>query len=228
MRTKHNLPDVGGHADEVAAVEKRLGLTLPPSVREFVAFAHDLSAHQQGKMGIFRDGYLVEEVPDQPAVSLIELSEGTARWAIQRDDISEPNPPVHVYVDSQGEADERFVQGLWPPSPSLTEFMFNYALSNARFGGGLIEVHTPDVENVIATLTAQCGAPISLRSSFPFSNAPDRMLFEVVNFAAVLSDERVCIQAARSVSEAQVPKAIWDIVGDTKGSGVFAKRSSKK
>ncbi len=36
------VPDVGGREDEVRAEEARLGLTLPASVREFVAFAHDL------------------------------------------------------------------------------------------------------------------------------------------------------------------------------------------
>src|SRR5947209_2954196 len=40
----HGLPlgDVGGRAGEVREVEARLGRTLPPSLREWVAFAHDV------------------------------------------------------------------------------------------------------------------------------------------------------------------------------------------
>jgi len=39
----HGIPmgDIGGHADEVRAVEERLGRTLPPAVREWVAFAEE-------------------------------------------------------------------------------------------------------------------------------------------------------------------------------------------
>src|SRR5262249_17492289 len=38
----HALPDVGGHREEVARIERRVGLPLPPSVREWVAYGHDL------------------------------------------------------------------------------------------------------------------------------------------------------------------------------------------
>ncbi len=36
------MPDVGGRPEEVRAAEARLGVALPPSVREYVAYAHDV------------------------------------------------------------------------------------------------------------------------------------------------------------------------------------------
>ena len=42
------VPDVGGQRDVIAREEARLGLTLPESVRELIAFAHDVKAHGTG------------------------------------------------------------------------------------------------------------------------------------------------------------------------------------
>src|SRR3954468_15073383 len=39
------VPDVGGWRPEVRQTEDRLGLALPPSVREYVAYAHDLGEY---------------------------------------------------------------------------------------------------------------------------------------------------------------------------------------
>ena len=39
-----HVPDIGGHRVEIEQAEERLGLELPPSLREFVAYVHDIGA----------------------------------------------------------------------------------------------------------------------------------------------------------------------------------------
>jgi uncharacterized protein (TIGR02996 family) len=127
--TGEPMPDVGGHADEVAETEKRLGLTLPQSVREFVAFAHDLCPNRGGRVGAFyRDIYTLEAVLGQPALSLVLQGEGDIHWAIRHSDLRSPNPPVYAYCQDYdgGGASEAFVPAPTAPNSTVTEFVFLY------------------------------------------------------------------------------------------------------
>jgi uncharacterized protein (TIGR02996 family) len=103
--TGEPMPDVGGHVDTVAETEKRLGLTLPASVREFVAFAQDLNTKRPGQgKSFYRDGSTLETVPGHPALSLVLQAEGDMHWAVRHADLKAPNPPVYAYcMDYEGD-----------------------------------------------------------------------------------------------------------------------------
>jgi uncharacterized protein (TIGR02996 family) len=91
------LPDVGGRPGEIRAAESRVGVTLPPSVREYIAYAHDVFP-EPGYRIVFRDPYVMERMPGHLAVSLMIQSEGDIHWAVQLADLGDPDPPVHTYV----------------------------------------------------------------------------------------------------------------------------------
>jgi uncharacterized protein (TIGR02996 family) len=95
----HGIPmgDVGGRPEEVRAVEGRLGVILPPSVREYVAYAHDVFPQPDYRI-VLRDGYVLERMPDHRAVSLLIQGEGDMQWAVRLADLGAPDPPVHTYV----------------------------------------------------------------------------------------------------------------------------------
>jgi uncharacterized protein (TIGR02996 family) len=127
----HGIPmvDVGGRPNEIQEAEQRLGVKLPPSVREFVAFAHDVFPRPDYRV-VLRDGYLMQRMPNSPAISLMIQGEGDMQWAVQLADLADPDPPVHTYVfdpeDSGPDETRPFVS--YPnlrPVP-LSKWMFDY------------------------------------------------------------------------------------------------------
>lgn len=128
--TGQPMPDIGGRQKEIEETERRLGLTLPPSVREYVAFAHDLPrpAGEHG-IGIFRDPYTMEPVLGHPALSLIIQAEQDVHWAVLLDDLHCDDPPVHTYFLNYDHDDGTFEPSRSPPSRGVTDFLFDYMWS---------------------------------------------------------------------------------------------------
>lgn len=94
------MPDVGGRPEDVRAEEERLGVALPPSVREFVAFAFDVSPSPGSR--VLSGGYRMEWVTSQPAIALmVDLGENF-QWAVRFTDLGAPDPPVHTYSRGHG------------------------------------------------------------------------------------------------------------------------------
>jgi len=224
----HPMPDIGGHADEVSEVEERIGRKLPHSVREFVAFSHDLSRRTQGYMRTFRDEYTMVVVPDQPAVSLILQAEGDVHWGTRFRDLRRNDPPVHSYLDGMGESDERFILSDHAPSPTLTEFFFQYAILYAPRSRCSIKIRIRDVEAAKTTLAADFAPPTQLRTSFPFATSELSYLYEVTNALAWLKGDRLTFEASRTATAKLIHNAVWELFGDRKGPGVFAKRPRRK
>ena len=130
------MPDAGGRAAEVAAVEALLGRAFPAAIQEWIAFALDI-ADGPGKANvILRDPFNTDETvagwPNLGVVSLLEQAEGDILWAVPADRMAEPDPPVQVHqLDYEG--DEEY----GPVGESLgavTEFAFVYLAS--YLGGG--------------------------------------------------------------------------------------------
>ena len=98
----HGIPmdDVGGHQDAIAKLEKQHNVTLPPSFREWIAFAHDLLDAE--KFGIvMRDGYHFENlvgVTGVEAFSLMLQAEGDLlrRPEEAPEPSRPPRDPVHA------------------------------------------------------------------------------------------------------------------------------------
>lgn len=131
------MPDVGGRAEEIRAAEERFGVSLPPSVREYVAFAHDVFPWC-GDGLVLRDELTLERMADQPAFSLLILSEGDIHWAVLSADLSEADPRVHTFVlDVVSNAPDgmaRFVPDPNSVAVPVSEWMLGYAEAYSRRG----------------------------------------------------------------------------------------------
>jgi uncharacterized protein (TIGR02996 family) len=91
------MGDVGGRRKEVAKEQRRLGRQLPPSVREFVAYAYDVSPEETPRF-VFEDNrYEMEPVDDYPALALLVFLQRDMYWAVHYDDLGRDDPPVHLY-----------------------------------------------------------------------------------------------------------------------------------
>jgi uncharacterized protein (TIGR02996 family) len=132
----HGVPmgDVGRHADVIAATEAELGLALPPSFREWIAFASDLMDRKKFDR-VLRDCYEVRDLDDLSAVSLMIQGEADYYWAVKKEHLTLPDPPVHGYsLDYEGDADRFIEQG--PFAPHVTSFVFRHMLSYCHGKGG--------------------------------------------------------------------------------------------
>jgi hypothetical protein len=136
----HGIPmdDVGGRQDEVQAVEQRLGRKLPPSVREYIAFAHDEASPAQPRV-LFRDVYTLQPMEEHQALSVMMIAEGNAQWAIRYAHLQQRDPPVYLYHWPEGDY-TRFVpaEGPGPESRTLTGFVLGlvtaYPMGCGEFG----------------------------------------------------------------------------------------------
>jgi uncharacterized protein (TIGR02996 family) len=126
----HGIPmgDVGGRQAEVREAEQRLGRALPPSLREYVAYAHDVAP--PGQFGVVhRDYYTMEPLAGQPALSVMALAEGDLSWAIHNDDLGLDDPPVYGYFWADGAgAGARYApaDGDGPESGTLSDFVLGF------------------------------------------------------------------------------------------------------
>ncbi|MGL6074745.1 MAG: TIGR02996 domain-containing protein [Fimbriiglobus sp.] len=209
------MPDVGGHRDKVAEAERRLGLTLPPSVQEYIAFAHDLP--QSGEFSpesreVYREFYSMEAVPGQPALSILELFEGDWRWGIPLDLLQQEGPPVQTY-DMQPHADGSYENALFAPVRDrplvpLTEFIFwqvhRYADESSGYAGEM-SVNVEDIEQTQSLL----------REQFSYhSEIGGRTYYETSNLSAWLripgyhSAGRVEVRPFRPITEEQMPECV--------------------
>jgi len=96
-----SLGDVGGRADEIRGVEARLGRSLPPSVREFVAFAYD-ARRQSDYHEVFREVFQMLELAGCEAICLLLQCEGEYYWAVRYSDLGVADPPVHAFHGEVG------------------------------------------------------------------------------------------------------------------------------
>ena len=115
-------------------IEARLGLPLPPSIREWVAFS--LAAGQIERNFSFRDSLEIEKLADHDAISLLWQGEADYIWAVEMTHWSEADPPVVAYYLDHDQRPERFeLHGPWAPTVSAfaLEYLFTWISSN---GGG--------------------------------------------------------------------------------------------
>jgi uncharacterized protein (TIGR02996 family) len=131
------LPDVGGRSAEVHEVEVRLGRQLPPSVREWVAFAHDV--RPQDFFFVLRDVYQMIKIDGQNAISLLLQCEADLHWAILHSDLQEDDPPVYEFGwdFSLPDPESAFVlRSPVPASSTVSTFALGYSLSCTHAPGG--------------------------------------------------------------------------------------------
>lgn len=140
---------------EIDELERSAGVTLPPSAREWCAFA---LASQTLEHFSWRDCLVVEPVPGHEAVSLLLQGEGDYYWAIETKNLTQPDPPVIGYsldYDSDESAFER--AGTW--APSVTAFALDYFLSYLQSPGGGFAVRQSSKSFDRDKLVADFGEP---------------------------------------------------------------------
>jgi uncharacterized protein (TIGR02996 family) len=157
-----SLGDVGRRTAAIQAEEARLGRTLSPSLREWVAYAYDVSgasdAHQV--LLVLRDNYQLTELQGHDAVSLLLRGEGDYHWAVRHEHLNLNDPPVYGYGWDGGHVsadDDAYTFTLDPRSPlapGVTAFTLDYALSYAHGAGGEFWVEVYDRGRVLDDLAA--------------------------------------------------------------------------
>jgi uncharacterized protein (TIGR02996 family) len=196
------MGDVGGRLEEVRAEEQRLG-PLPPSVREYVAYAHDV-APEFGFGTVHRDEYTMRRMEGHEALSLMIIGEGNVQWAVRDADFALEDPPVHVYYWAEGD-DTRFVPApVSPAYPTLTDFVL-----------GFVTAYQPDAGSFAIRMGDPHWVRGELEAAFPVRLARERgTLYEGDGvIASLYADHQpgttlsVCVH--RSMTWERVPFFLW-------------------
>jgi hypothetical protein len=215
------MPDIGGRTGEIRQSEAELGRTLPPSLREWVAFAHDVRS-SPNYHNVLRDVYQMQELEGHSAVSLLLQSEGDYHWAVRHADFTIPDPPVYGFhwdIDNYDES--TFVpDSANPVAASITSFALGYVIANTRGEGGRFNTVVPDPARLIRKLEA----------AFPVRCRIDEMeIFEGDNIQVRLHhwlprELMITVVLFKPMSREAVPTFLWDYThnGGT-FSGMFAR-----
>lgn len=207
-----SLGDVGGRKNEVRATEKRLGRTLPPSLREWVAFAFDFRKNPDDTC-VFRDGYRMTELAGHPAVSLLLQCEGDYHYAVRHQDFELDDPPVYGFLfdydnDAPEAAENKFIMDRnHPLTPTLTEFVLQYGMSCTRGKGGGFgtEVAKP------AKLRRDLIAAFDVRAQFGNMELfeSDNLLIRLGRSIWTQSDS-INVEMLKPAPTKTIPEFLWD------------------
>ncbi|MBY0230221.1 MAG: hypothetical protein K2W96_13140 [Gemmataceae bacterium] len=160
------MPDVGGRQEEIRAEEERLGMTLPPSVREYVAFAYDAgTALPAGGRIIYRDPYALDRIAGQPALSLMTIAEGNLCWAVRDEDVVHDDPAIHEYVWPEGSF-SRYVP-YEPDGDEDADELAESVVSASRFVLGFVEDYSHDQAHYYATISDPASFRTTLDAILP-------------------------------------------------------------
>lgn len=135
----HGIPmcDVGGRLAEVDATERRLGRQLPASLREYVAYAHEVAS--SCKVGVSHRDDITMELRNGLSSLTVMFWERMQRWAIPYRHLSEEDPPVSSYCAAYIDDDEEElpIEGTDPTAESLSDFVLavvdDYKPKGGRF-----------------------------------------------------------------------------------------------
>ncbi|SOD15112.1 hypothetical protein [Pedobacter xixiisoli] len=127
----YQLPEeanFGFSADEIAALEKSLGLALPVALKHYylnlgknesINTSHNQLLKPATEVGFSEDRYLM----------IFEENQGVVSWGIKEEDLAQENPPVWGNYGTEEEPD-------WYVEASTTEnFFLLMAVYNGTFGG---------------------------------------------------------------------------------------------
>lgn len=179
--TGEPVPDVGGHAERVAETERRLGVSLPACVREYVAFGFDWNhIRQRRKRRSHPRVHALHPMPGQPVLSFNR--QGYFQFGLRVGDFTPTSdPPVVRYLpawNDQGEPDTgRYELASDQPQASFTQFVFTQAFGLLAARSGELSDDIRRVDEVRARLHEQ----------FPHvSTIGGAELFEAADLSATL------------------------------------------
>src|SRR5262245_31085551 len=198
------MGDVGGRAAEVEKAERRLKRPLPPSVREWVAYSHDLKARK--RFGdLLRDCYTVQILEDLSALSLLIQWERDRLWAVKRENLQADDPPVDEYVRDWDHGGNPFVHDdRQPVIPHVTTFVFkrlSYFLSS---GQG---------RNLGRRVEGIAGLIRRLEAAFPVRSEFDGVrIFEADNLFLRVSGDRVWLDTHGARGSLAPPECLPELM----------------
>ena len=221
-----SVPDVGGRRDLIAREEARLGLTLPQSVRELIAFAHDVYFDWTGS---HRDRTVLSnrmngEVHFLEAERILLLScylgPGVDYYGIEIADLDHPDPPVAYFTDDDGNGP---VRQPAHSAPTVTRWIFGQLIGRL-FGYRSIDGQPLEPHTYIGRLSA------GLRIQAYFD---DQFFYESDELLAYTSSDpsadgvgaaaRVSVMSRRQVPSGSLPDFLFESDPPTRSSG-FTRR----
>ncbi|MBX7220007.1 MAG: TIGR02996 domain-containing protein [Blastocatellia bacterium] len=212
----HGIPlgDVGRYQEKVQETESQLHRSLPPAVKEWIAFSHELlEAGWFG--GVLRDDYWVEDLVEHNNVSLLIQCEGDFYWAVKNEYLSEDDPHVTGYLlDDEGGLDDSFTEnGI--EAASITDFVFCHVngCSHGHGGGFRVEVPASEVQEKL---------DVTFGRSSGFG---DFRVYEAPNLFITLhpseeeeTEASLHVEVWKPEAVDTIPKFLWDYL---KGGGMF-------
>jgi uncharacterized protein (TIGR02996 family) len=207
--------DVGGRQREIQNAERQLKVKLPPAVREWIAYTHDLKeqdafddVQRVAYDGAPLDSYEVTKLKDFAAVSLLLMGGGDAMyWAVRKKHLRLPDPPVDWYgLDDERARGGRFVH-IRPWPQHVTSFAFEHFFGYIHGAGGgfwvSVEANAKDLQQ--------------LAEAFPVhSQFGDLRVFERPNMIARLDANRfgegstLHFDVWKKVRRKAVPDFLWE------------------
>ncbi|MBI4747511.1 MAG: hypothetical protein HY774_03440 [Acidobacteria bacterium] len=185
-------------------LEAELGITLPPSAREWCFFGW--SASELDEYFSFRDGPLfVQSIPEHNAIALLTQAEGDVWWAIETQDLDKDDPPIVVYFLNY-EGDEEWFEKRGMQSPTVSAFAFDYFLAYMDSPGGGFAVGTDSFPYDRTALAADFGEPTQFGDTEYFLR--DEILVFTSNNPISWHHEVVKVEFQRRIPVQQLPPSI--------------------
>jgi uncharacterized protein (TIGR02996 family) len=159
------VPNVGGRAAEVRQAEERLGLKLPPAVREVIAYVHDIGDYPTPAYDLPRAPslfhcahYQLNHLHHHPAISLIYYTLDCGVLGTRLADLARPDPPTWFYYEAY-DHDGNYVPLPEPRphrdptsvAPRVTLSIFQNLLIELPTAGSM-EILRADVGDLLARL----------------------------------------------------------------------------
>ncbi|MBO0697607.1 MAG: TIGR02996 domain-containing protein [Zavarzinella sp.] len=203
----HGKPmgDVTGDADDVRALEERLGYAFPPAVREWGAFAGEFRKDSEFPV-VLRDLYFLGPVEDESGISLLLQADGDGfGWAVRYEDLGNPDPLVYEYgseLAGLGNPYRDHNQALY----TVTAFFLAYVWGNVHGQGGSLGVEVDDPAPLIRELEATFPAQSRYRNI---------VIYEADDFLVQLYDNPgramgLEVEVARPMPREAVPAFLWE------------------
>jgi uncharacterized protein (TIGR02996 family) len=167
-----DVPDVGGRQKEVRQAKERLGLELPPSLREYVAYAHDLGDYGTGtgdprySPALFHCAYYqLDRLRFHPAVGLINFTLDDSCLGVALEDLDAPDPPTSFFAEAYEDNVEYDPSGVpFCPGPRTPTFC-STSLSLSIFRNLFLEL--PTAGSMVTTLASPDDVLARLAEDFP-------------------------------------------------------------
>ncbi len=194
----HGIPmgDVGGQREAIERVErKHVGFSLPPSVREWIAFSVDLSLQGQGHL--LRHCFSVQYLPELEAVSLMLEANPDRYRAVRRGDLDDPDPRVRTYHWGPPGQEHWVHEGVTNPHVTHLE-LENLLAYNFGRGGGFRTWIDPTSD-----LPGRLHDAFAVHATFD-----DLHLFESPNVIAWLKRDFLCVEVGERGRPETLPELL--------------------